>query len=183
MLKFTFLVHSTSGYNDPQLSVETNQDHAVITLPPGTSKFSVESPDSGSLILNFFNKQESDTIVDAQGQIIRDSEFRFESVWCEDIKLEPWFLTDAVYRPRYFGGFLSQVGSAPAEITSPYQFNFPGTISWNWHNNFWNWYFVQKNQREVIHFLDQDPDRVWKFRGSLDPCEDLVKKIKSLLNI
>jgi hypothetical protein len=88
-----------------------------------------------------------------------------------------------VYHPRYFDGFLQHCPDAPKEITAPYQFNFPGTISWAWENNFWDWYFKQKNQLEVINFLDQDPDRVWKFRGSLDPCEDLVSKIKQVLKL
>jgi hypothetical protein len=183
MLKFTFLVHSTSGHSDPQLKTLTGDVDSTITIPEGTTKVLFNSVDEHQLILDFFNKQESDTVVDNQGNIVKDTEFRFESVWCDDIKLESWFLTDAVYQPKYFPGFLKHVPDAPKIITSPYQFNFPGTISWNWQGNFWDWYFVEKNKREVINFLDHDPDRVWKFRGSLDPCEDLVVKIKKLLDL
>lgn len=75
------------------------------------------------------------------------------------------------------------VPDAPREIVAPYQFNFPGIISWVWQENFYNWYFVQKNKNEVINFLDKDPDRVWKFRGSLDPCEELVKGIRDILDL
>ena len=48
-------------------------------------------------------------------------------------------------------------------------------------NNFWDWYFRVKQDKEVIKFLDKDPDRIHKFRGSLDPCEDVVAKIKELI--
>ena len=48
-------------------------------------------------------------------------------------------------------------------------------------DDFWDWYFKEKQNKEVIKFLDKDPDRIHKFRGSLDPCEDLVTKIKQLI--
>jgi hypothetical protein len=76
---------------------------------------------------------------------------------------------------------MSQFPDSPATIVAPYQFNFPGNFQWTWTGDFWEWYFIEKNNREVINFLDKDPDRVWKFRGSLDPCEDVVAKLKELL--
>ena len=39
----------------------------------------------------------------------------------------------------------------------------------------------EKQDKEVIKFLDKDPERINKFRGSLDPCFDLVGKIKELI--
>jgi hypothetical protein len=56
-------------------------------------------------------------------------------------------------------------------------------IKWAWTGDFWDWYFKEKNEREVINFMDNDPDRIWKFRGSLDPCTDIVTNIKKIMDI
>ena len=60
--------------------------------------------------------------------------------------------------------------------------HFPGCFTLpKFVDDFWDWYFKEKQNKEVIKFLDKDPDRIHKFRGSLDPCEDLVTKIKQLI--
>lgn len=122
-------------------------------------------------------------MVDESGTIIGDTEWRISSIWCDDILLEPWFRNDAVYKPKYFEGYLEHNPDAPKEVLAPFQFNFPGTISWNWQGYFWDWYFHEKNNREIINFLDKDPDRVWKFRGNTESCEDLVAKIKDIIQL
>jgi hypothetical protein len=176
MLTFTLLTEARHGQNGPRI----RSNNIDVLLPVGRSTTDISIEDTGSFVIDFYNKTEKDTIVE-QGQIVADTEFRIIDVWCDGILLESWFKNISVYRPNYFEGFLKHQPDAPKEIVSPYQFNFPGTISWTWNNKFWDWYFVTKNEREVIKFLDQDPDRVWKFRGSLDPCEDLVTKIKQVL--
>ena len=153
-----------------------------VTVPQGLGKWSVTVNDCGVLQIDFFSKTESDTVV-SDGKIVADTEFRIQKIWVDGIRTETWFCNQACYRPRYFAGFLANHSQAPDEIVAPYQFNFPGTITWQWQGNFWDWYFEEKNRNEVINFLDRDPDRVWKFRGSLDPCEDLVQGIKSILNL
>jgi hypothetical protein len=178
MLTFTFLTSAEHGQSPPQIRIGSEN----IVLPVGQSTFDIAVEDSNSLVLDFYSKTESDTLVD-HGRIIADTEFKILHVWCDGIRLETWFRNSAVYRPIYFDGFLQNCPDAPLEITAPYQFNFPGTISWTWDNNFWDWYFEQKNQFEVINFLDQEPDRIWKFRGSLDPCEDIVSKIRQVLEL
>lgn len=182
MINFEFLVHATQGATPAKIEVMTeNPGPSIIEFVEGTQIISVNVQDVGSLDLDFFSKTETDTLFDSQGNIIGDTEFRIETVWCDGIRLEPWFNHSCEYTPRYFSGFLSQFPDSPATIVAPYQFNFPGQLHWAWTGDFWEWYFVEKNNREVINFLDKDPDRVWKFRGSLDPCEDLVAKLKALL--
>lgn len=177
MLTFTFLTHAIHGRTPAQ--VRANND--IVTVPEGKNEISITVPDTGMLTLDFFSKTEQDTVVDQQGNIVADTEFRIETIWCDGIRLESWFNNSAEYCPRYFDGFLQQFPDAPASILAPYQFNFPGTIAWTWTGDFWDWYFVEKNKREIINFLDKDPDRVWKFRGSLDPCDDIVAKLKEIL--
>lgn len=178
MLTFTFLIEANHGRSAPKICA--GNKNFILSL--GHSTIDVVVEDTGTLILDFYNKVESDTIIE-NDCITADTEFKILQIWCDGIKLEPWFKNISVYRPRYFSGFLKQFPESVTEITAAYQYNFPGDISWAWQNNFWDWYFEQKNQLEVINFLDQDPDRVWKFRGSLDPCSDLVEKIKQVLKL
>lgn len=182
MINFEFLVHATQGATPAKIQVLTaNPGPSIVELVEGTQIISINVEDAGSLLLDFFSKTESDTVVDGQGNIERDTGFRIETIWCDGIRLETWFNHSCEYTPRYFEGFMSQFPDSPATIVAPYQFNFPGNFQWTWTGDFWEWYFIEKNNREVINFLDKDPDRVWKFRGSLDPCEDVVAKLKELL--
>lgn len=183
VLKFTIKVLTSVGESEPKIDVISSPVKNILTIPEGTSYNSFLIRDSGSLVLDFFNKKESDTITDSNGNIIKDTEFRITNIWVNNIKLESWFLTNAVYKPRYFSGFLKNNPNSEKEIQSPYQFNFPGIIEWSWKTPFWDWYFLEKNNNEIIKFLDKDQDRVWKFRGSLDPCDDLIGNIKKLLDI
>jgi hypothetical protein len=178
MLTFTIEFDTNIGRTAPRLR-RGDQDVELLK-GIGCVDFTVE--DQGSFVLDFYNKTPSDSIVE-NGKIIADTEFKINKIWVDGILLELWFKNSAVYTPRYFNGYLKMVPDALREIVAPYQFNFPGIISWTWQENFYDWYFVQKNKNEVINFLDKDPDRVWKFRGSLDPCEELVKGIRDILDL
>ena len=182
VVKFTFETHSTTGRADPQFKVLTHSDLNIVTVPEGISTVEFVSESNDGIELDFFSKTQNDTVVE-NGVIKKDTQFHIESIWCDGILLEKWFVHHAVYYPRYFLGFLEQFPNSPTEVAAPYQFNFPGIIKWSWTGDFWNWYFKEKNEREVINFMDDDPDRIWKFRGSLDPCDDIVGKIKKLMNI
>ncbi len=179
LIKFTFLTDARHGRTEPQVKICQH----TITIPKGVQEWSVEIEDQEQLVIDFFSKTESDTVVDSAGCIVADTEFKILKMWVDDILVETWFRNYAVYRPVYFTGFLQHCPDAPASIVAPYQFNFPGTIEWQWQGSFWDWYFNEKNKNEIINFLDKDPDRVWKFRGSLDPCDDLVDKIKKLIQL
>jgi hypothetical protein len=179
MLEFELELASSQGRTPGYLQVDDQKTHLLDPLM--YAKFIIQ--DLGQLKLVFGGKTENDTVIDSDGNIVADTEFRILNIRCNQIKLEPWILTDFVYYPDYFSGYLQQFPDSPITITSPYQYNFPGTIEFNWVSNFWDWYFEEKNKREVIGFLEKDPDRVWKFRGSLDPCEDLVEKIKELIQL
>lgn len=182
-ITFTFRIISRSGKTLPEIKVITSPEEKTLKFVDGESFIDFDNFDYSGLKLDFFSKTEFDTILDDKGNIVEDTEFRIADIWANGIKLEKWFLHDAVYKPKYFKGFLEKFPDADLEIKSPYQFNFPGTIEWNWQGDFWDWYFEEKNNREVINFLDKDQDRVWKFKGSLDPCEDIIEKLKELLDL
>lgn len=179
-MKFTLETHSRSGKTAPQIKILSTSE--IITIPDGCHQIDIVIEDQQELVFDFFNKTQTDTIVDERGTVIKDTEFKISKIWCDDILLESWILTNAIYKPRYFSGYLKQFPDAPTEIAAPYQFNFPGTVEWHWDGEFWDWYFNEKNKKEVIRFLDKEPDRVWKYRGSLTSHQDLVDKIKNLVN-
>lgn len=182
-ITFTFKIISQSGKTLPEVKVVTSPEEKTLKFNDGESFVDFDNFDYTGMTLDFFSKTEDDTIVDENGEIQEDTQFRIAEIWANGIKLEKWFLNDAVYKPNYFEGFLEQFPESESEIKSPYQFNFPGIINWEWEGDFWDWYFEEKNNREVINFLDKDQDRVWKFRGTLDPCDDIIKKLKELLDL
>ena len=183
MLEWNFLLEASVGETPPAFSVPGPDSPEVFILTEGEQLIEFSSPDSGRLELDYYSKKETDTVVQ-DGKIIRDTMWRIKKIWCDGILLESWFLNDCCYRPCYFKGYMESYPDAPSKIFAPYQFNFPGTLSWNWQEgDFWQWYFHEKNRREVIHFVDKDPDRVWKFRGSTEECHDLVRSIRELLRL
>ena len=97
-------------------------------------------------------------------------------------------MTEGTYEPRYFKGFIKQCKEQRINyplvkrLKSQLIWHFPGQfIFLEFYKDFWDWYFNEKQDKEVIKFLDKDPERINKFRGSLDPCSDLVGKIKELI--
>jgi hypothetical protein len=101
MLKWNFEVIAEIGLTAPSFAALT----ANITLSAGKSIIEFVTPDSGELIIDYYSKKESDTIVNQTGTIVADTQWRITKIWCDDILLESWFLHDCLYEPRYFSGF------------------------------------------------------------------------------
>jgi hypothetical protein len=182
-LTWTLMIEASIGASAPEFQILGDSSPDQITLDAGDQLVEFTTPDNGTLDINYYSKKETDTVV-LDGEIVRDTVWRIKKIWCDGILLESWFQNDCCYRPRYFQGYLAGNPNAPLHIHAPYQFNFPGTMSWQWQGpDFWQWYFHEKNRREVINFMDKDPDRVWKFRGSVEECTDLVRSIRALLKL
>jgi hypothetical protein len=76
MINFEFLVHATQGATPAKIQVLTaNPGPSIVELVEGTQIISINVEDAGSLLLDFFSKTESDTVVDGQGNIERDTGF------------------------------------------------------------------------------------------------------------
>ena len=149
--------------------------------------FSIDPRAQNSLSLRWVNKSQKHTKT-KNGKIVQDQTFELVNVRIDGIQIEEWFWTDAYYAPKYFDGFLKQYKdqrrneTLPDKIKSQLVWHFPGTFTFSsFPFNFWDWYFELKQDKEVIKFLDKDPERVNKFRGSLDPCAELVDDIKKFL--
>ena len=183
MLKWNFEVTADIGRTAPEFHVPTSCDNANIVLSTGKSIVEFSTPDCGQLIIDYHSKKESDTILDQSGKIVGDTQWRILKIWCDDILLESWFLHDCVYEPRYFAGFLEIQPDAPSKITSPYQFNFPGTLHWHWDSgNFWEWYRLERTRRVNLDNMDIDLHRWEKFVGSPELYPELVAEIKELIH-
>jgi hypothetical protein len=149
--------------------------------------FEIEPQDNNNLTLQWVNKSEKHTKTYG-GKIVQDQTFELLNIRIDGMQIEEWFWTDTYYTPRYFHGFLKQYKEQrrnehlAEKIKSQLVWHFPGTFTFTpFPLDFWGWYFKLKQDKEVIKFLDKDPDRVHKFRGSLDPCFDLVNDINKFL--
>ena len=187
-VKFEITYRSTFSIDWPKLYIVQNNKIIDKQVCDG-NKFSFDlKPEENNLLeLNWYNKTERHTVVD-KDVITQDQTFALLNIRVDNIQIENWFMTEGIYHPRYFKGFIRQQQekriNAPLEkkIKSQLIWHFPGTFTFlEFPKNFWDWYFNLKQDKEVIKFLEKDPDRIHKFRGSLDPCEDLVKKIKQLI--
>ncbi len=179
MLKWNFEVIAEIGVTAPSFAVSS----ANITLSAGKSIIEFVTADSGELIIDYFSKKESDTVVDQTGTIVADTQWRITKIWCDDILLESWFLHNCCYEPRYFSGFLEIQPDAPTQVLSPYQFNFPGTLTWKWQSeNFWEWYRLERTRHVHLDNMDIDLHRWEKFVGSPELYPELVAEIKELIS-
>lgn len=188
MIEFEFTYKATCSLDWPKLNLLHN-DTFIEKIECNKDKFTwpIDPQDKNVLKLDWVNKTEQHTIMQ-NGKITQDQTFELLNIRVDGIQIENWFMTEGVYSPRYFKGFLQQHKDArknqplSSEIKSQLIWHFPGTFTFmEFENDFWDWYFRVKQDKEVIKFLDKDPDRIHKFRGSLDPCEDVVAKIKELI--
>ena len=188
MLKFEITYKSSFCVQWPKVQVFHN-GKGVKEIDCDQTKFSffIEPEDQNTLSLRWVNKTQRHTKTD-NGKIVQDQTFELVNIRIDDIQIEEWFWTDGHYFPKYFDGFLKNYKDQrrneilPERTRSQLIWHFPGTFTFSsFPLNFWDWYFDLKQEKEVIKFLDKDPERVNKFRGSLDPCFDLVNDIKKFL--
>jgi len=188
MLRFQITYQSTFCGEWPRLHIKNNSvSVADVECSNHQLEFEINPVDNNAITLDWYNKTQKHTQTNTSG-ITNDQTFKIMNVRVDGIQIEEWFWTDGYYFPKYFKGFVEHHKSQrkneplPEKIKSQLQWHFPGIFTFPvFQGDFWNWYFDKKQSKEVIKFLDKDPDRIHKFRGSLDPCEDLVEKIRDYL--
>ena len=188
MLEFQVTYKPTFCSEWPKIRV-LNNDKVIDDLVCDGDHFTfklIPEP-KNNLKLHWYNKKESHTEC-IDGKIVADQTFEFTNLRIDNIQVESWMMTDGCYYPAYFKGFIdshqrSRVNtSLPEKLDSQLIWHFPGVFEFaTFTDPFWDWYFDVKQEREVIKFLEKDPDKTHKFRGSLDLCEDITSKIKELL--
>ena len=81
MNQFTLETHASWGRTAPQIRV----NNQVLTIPEGRNLVELPPQNLETLTIDFFSKQESDTIVNESGQIVADTEWRTTTIWCDQI--------------------------------------------------------------------------------------------------
>lgn len=149
--------------------------------------FDIIPEEKNVIALNWYNKTQRHTKA-VEGKIFQDQTFKMGILRADGILLENWFFTDGYYEPRYFKGYVEahkqNRTNTPLETRLPSQnvWHFPGIYYLKeWQGDFWDWYYDTKIGKEVVQFTDKDPERIAKYRGTLDPCTDLVGKLKELI--
>jgi|TARA_B110000977_G_scaffold159595_1_gene203583 hypothetical protein len=188
MLEFEITYKSSFCKEWPKLRIY-NKNNLIKEVECSGDKFgfSFDPSDKNILIFDWYNKTEKHT-KSTNGKITEDQTLELLNIRVDGIQIENWVMTDSHYEPRYFKGFVKQHQEQrlnhPLEKTLKSQlvWHFPGKFMLaEFTGDFWDWYFVKKQNKEVIKFLDKDPDRINKFRGSLDPCTELVANIKKII--
>lgn len=128
----------------------------------------------------YFNKKENDTLVH-NGNIVEDQSLILQRCWIDNILCEPWMLTNGIYYPNYFTGFLSQFPDASKAIKSQLIWHFPGSFKFNLVTPFWQWYAYERRKYIKSANNDKDQERWEGYSGSFNDHKDLVKEIKELL--
>ena len=188
MQNFEISYKSTFCGQWPKLRIYNN-DQILKEVECSGNKFTfdLQTQAQNQIKFQWYNKTEKHTKA-IDGAIVEDQTFQLTNIRVEGIQIESWVMTDGHYRPRYFKGYVAQHKSNrlnyPLEekLKSQLIWHFPGEFVFNtFEGDFWDWYFDKKQNKEVIKFLDKDPERVNKCRGSLDPCEELVASIKKII--
>jgi hypothetical protein len=188
MLKFEVTYRSSFCVEWPRLIIENNTK-AISDITCDSTKFIFKLPveDTNTLRFKWVNKTEKHTKVQ-NGLIMQDQVFEMTNIRVDDIQIESWFWTNGWYEPNYFTGFIRDHQNQrknvpiPKKLKSQLIWHFPGVFTFpDFPLDFWDWYFIQKQGNEQIKFLDKDPERINKFRGSLDPCLDVVQKLRQYI--
>lgn len=184
MLNFQITYKSSFCYEWPKINIYNNNILIKeVECDKNQFTFNFIPQEKNNLIFHWFNKIEKHTKFNNE-KIIQDQTFELVNLRVDNIQVESWLLTDCYYEPNYFRGFINQNKDINLEkkLQSQLIWHFPGKFVFQeFPKDFWNFYFYKKQDKEIIKFLDKDPDRIHKFRGSLDPCKNLVKKIKELI--
>jgi len=188
MIEFEINYKATNCIEWPKLKVLHNGHQLLDTVCDNDKfNFSVEEERVNELEFFWYNKTQKHTKY-ADGNILEDQTFHLGIIRVDNVLIEDWFFTDGYYKPNYFKGFVEMHRKSrtnfPLEEKLPSQniWHFPGTYYFkHWDGNFWDWYYDTKIKKEVVKFVDKDPERIAKYRGTLDPCTDLVRKLRDLI--
>ena len=146
----------------------------------------VLSQTKNQLRINYYNKNESHTVVDAAGNIVSDQFLELCKIYIDDILLGSWMLTEGHYKPEYFQGFLLRFPEAAVQLKSQLIWHFPGNFYFPElpdQEQFWWWYRDQRRYVHVRTHQGKDDYRDEAYVGSLDSCQDLINEIKRLINV
>ena len=188
MVNFEINYDATYCVEWPNLRVVHNgKQIADVVCDKNKFDFTLKQEEQNLLELHWTNKTERHTKSE-DGKIMEDQTFTMGLIRVDGILIENWFFTDGYYVPNYFKGFVeSHVKNRtnyPLAEKLPSQkiWHFPGTYYFQkWEGDFWDWYYNTKIGKEVVRFTDKDPERIAKYRDTLDPCTDLVAKLKELI--
>jgi hypothetical protein len=136
------------------------------------------------LRIDYVNKKEHHTkIVD--GIVVADQSLTLQQIRFDDILCDTWMLTDGLYRPRYFPGFLERCPAAAEVLPSQLIWHFPGSFilpELPTEQCFWDWYRDQRYEH-MHQYQGKDWHREEKYIGSREMHRDLLDKIKELIRV
>lgn len=185
-MKFNLELSATVGVTWPKLNISVNKTNVGCFVIDESTKIiefeCTDITDQNTLTLSF-NKTQNETVISDNGDILQDQSLTLCRMWIDDVLMEPWMLTDGVYSPEYFQGFLNQHPDSPKEIKSQLSWHFPGKYVIRFLQPFWPWYSNIRRQYSKKINLDKDKERWENYSGSFESHQDLVNEIYTLINV
>ena len=185
-MKFNLELSATIGVTWPKITISVNEttvDCFIINESTKIIEFECADINDQNTLTISFNKTQDETVISENGSILQDQSLTLVRMWIDDVLMEPWLLTDGVYYPEYFPGFLDQCPNSPKEIKSQLSWHFPGKYAIRFLQPFWPWYSKVRRQYSTKSSIDKDKERWENYSGSFESHQDLVNEIYTLINV
>lgn len=187
--KFTFTFNSTQGLSWPEVSLTVNDQYITRTVIDDQNKTlsAVVNLDQegNTIILNYVNKTEQETIVE-DGKIIKDQSLELAKVHIDDILVDSWFWTESYYYPRYFESYLKQFPSSPRQLKSQLIWHFPGAYIINKipnANQFWDNYHKTRMDIIVKNLDDPTGHLIQNLTALDEEDKENINEIKRIIDV
>lgn len=153
-LKISFCFDGYVTTEAPKIKIYHNSNLLIDTNINGQNQWvdvDIELESVNGLTVDFYNKRPDHTTVDAQGNIVNDMWIDLKHIRFDDILIQPWFLNDGWYEPRYFDDFLKNYPNQPSKLPSQRIWHFPGIYyTGQFLENFWAWYHHERTARTTL---------------------------------
>lgn len=153
---------------------------AETVINSNKKRVTVELHPTNSLVLEYINKSQNETIVNSAGAIVQDQTLEIKSVYFDQILLDSAVIQHmSQYLPRYHLGFVAHCEQNNISIDHGVQhqlkFWHNGQWSLTWSNDFWAQY---QTVRRALYATDN-----LNLTGyTLDDIQQKLHDLKKLLN-
>ena len=154
IIKITLIPHKSLSW--PNVKILLNHNTLLDqVLTPNNNKFFIFEKeinslnDTNILIIEHYNKRNSDTIVDNNKDIIRDKAIELIAISFDNVDIPKVVLYDNKFYPDWPTNIIKEHnGNPPKFITNNLYFGFNGKYEMTFSKNYKSWYFEQLMKKE-----------------------------------
>lgn len=154
LLKITLIPYKSTSW--PNIRILLNNNILLDDLiNPNNDKFFIFEKeitslnDTNNLIIEHYNKKNSDTIIDNNNDIVSDKAIELIAINFDNIDIPKVVLYDNKFYPKWPTNIIKEhKGNPPKFITNNLYFGFNGQYKFNFSKNYKAWYFTQLMKKE-----------------------------------